>query len=119
VEPFPLALRTPILRDYLVIPKGIVGAMKLGVVHKEHLVREVFTPYTAPFETPHARKAPVRATCTRTGVQPTESSKRTTEFRSPLRSRDRNQRVLRRGRVAFRPRILWWAIQDSNLEPMD
>jgi haloalkane dehalogenase len=56
-----LALRTPVLRDYIVSPKGIIGAMKLGVVHKERLSREVLTPYTAPFETPAARKALIKA----------------------------------------------------------
>ena len=61
VKLFLLALRTPILRDYLVSPKGIVGAMKLGVVHKERLTREVLTPYTAPFETEAARKALIKA----------------------------------------------------------
>jgi hypothetical protein len=61
VKLFLLALRTPVLRDYLVSPKGIVGAMKLGVVHKERLTREVLTPYTAPFETRAARKALIKA----------------------------------------------------------
>ena len=58
---FLLALRTPILRDYVVSPKGIVAAMKLGVVHKERLTREVLTPYTAPFEDAAARKALIKA----------------------------------------------------------
>ena len=35
--------------------------MKLGVVHKERLNREVLTPYTAPFESPAARKALIKA----------------------------------------------------------
>jgi len=61
VKLFLLALRTPVLRDYIVSPKGIIGAMKLGVVHKERLTREVLTPYTAPFETPAARKALIKA----------------------------------------------------------
>jgi haloalkane dehalogenase len=61
VKLFLLALRTPVLRDYIVSPKGIIGAMKLGVVHKERLNREVLTPYTAPFETPAARKALLKA----------------------------------------------------------
>ncbi|MGB8330972.1 MAG: hypothetical protein WCE62_12690 [Polyangiales bacterium] len=58
---FLLALRTPVLRDYLVSPKGIVAAMKLGVVHKERLNRELLTAYTAPFETEAARQALIRA----------------------------------------------------------
>jgi pimeloyl-ACP methyl ester carboxylesterase len=61
VKLFLLALRTPGLRDFAVSPKGIVGAMKFGVVHKERLNREVLTPYTAPFETPAARKALIKA----------------------------------------------------------
>lgn len=61
VKLFLLALRTPVVRDYIVSPRAIVGAMKLGVVHKERLTREVLTPYTAPFETPAARKALIKA----------------------------------------------------------
>ncbi len=61
VKLFLLALRTPGLRNFLVSPKGIVGAMKFGVVHKERLNREVLTPYTAPFETLAARKALIKA----------------------------------------------------------
>jgi len=61
VKLFLLALRTPGLRDYMVSPKGIVAAMKLGVVHKERLTREVLTPYTAPFEDPATRKALIKA----------------------------------------------------------
>ena len=61
VKLFLLALRTPVLRDFLVSPKGIAGAMKFGVVHKERLNREVLTPYTAPFETPAAQKALIKA----------------------------------------------------------
>jgi pimeloyl-ACP methyl ester carboxylesterase len=61
VKLFLLALRTPGVRDYTVSPKGIVGAMKFGVVHKERLNREVLTPYTAPFEDPAAQKALIKA----------------------------------------------------------
>jgi pimeloyl-ACP methyl ester carboxylesterase len=61
VKLFLLALRTPGLRDFVVSPKGIIGAMKFGVVHKERLTREVLTPYTGPFETPAARKALIKA----------------------------------------------------------
>ncbi|MGB3051243.1 MAG: alpha/beta fold hydrolase [Polyangiales bacterium] len=61
VKLFLLALRTPILRDYIVSPKGIVAAMKLGVVHKERLNRAILTPYTAPFENAAARKALIKA----------------------------------------------------------
>ena len=61
VKLFLLSLRIPRLRDFVVSPKGIVGAMKLGVVHKERLNREVLTPYTAPFEAPAARKALIKA----------------------------------------------------------
>jgi hypothetical protein len=61
VKLFLLAIKTPGLRDYLVSPKGIVAAMKLGVVHKGRLNREVLTPYTAPFEDPAARKALIKA----------------------------------------------------------
>jgi haloalkane dehalogenase len=56
-----MALRTPGVRDFIVSPKGIVGAMKLGVVHKERLNREVLTPYTAPFESRPARQALIKA----------------------------------------------------------
>jgi len=61
VKLFLLAMKIPGLRDYLVSPKGIVGAMKLGVVNRGCLNREVLTPYTAPFEDPAARKALIQA----------------------------------------------------------
>ena len=61
VKLFLLAIKTPGLRDYLVSPKGIVAAMKLGVVNRSRLNREILTPYTAPFEDPAARKALIRA----------------------------------------------------------
>jgi len=61
VKLFLLALKTPGLRDYLVSPKGIVAAMKLGVANKARLNREVLTPYTAPFADPAARKALIKA----------------------------------------------------------
>ena len=61
VTAFLLALRTPGLRDFLVSPRGIVATMKLGVVHKERMNRQTLTPYTAPFETPAARKALIQA----------------------------------------------------------
>jgi len=44
VKLFLIALRTPGVRDYLVSPKGIAAAMKLGVVHKDRLTREALTP---------------------------------------------------------------------------
>lgn len=61
VKAFLISLRLPIVRDYVVSPKGIVGAMKLGVVHKARLNREVLTPYTAPFESASAQKALIKA----------------------------------------------------------
>jgi haloalkane dehalogenase len=61
VKLFLLAMRTPVLRDYLVSPKGIVAAMKFGVVQKKRLNRAILTPYTAPFEDPAARKALIKA----------------------------------------------------------
>jgi len=61
VKLFLVALRTPLLRDYLVSPKALVGVMKVGVVHKDRMNREVLTPYTAPFEPPAARKALLQA----------------------------------------------------------
>ena len=61
VKLFLLAMKTPGLRDYLVSPKGIVATMKLGVVNKVRMNREVLTPYTAPFEDPAARKALIQA----------------------------------------------------------
>ena len=56
-----IAMKTPGLRDFLVSPKGIVGAMQFGVANKARLNREVLTPYTAPFESPAARKALIKA----------------------------------------------------------
>ena len=61
VKAFLIALRLPLVRDYVVSPKGIVGAMRLGVVHKDRLNREILTPYTAPFEDEAAQKAFIKA----------------------------------------------------------
>ena len=61
VKLFLIALRTPVLRDYLVSPKGIVAAMKLGVVNKKRLNRAILTPYTAPFEDRAAQQALIKA----------------------------------------------------------
>jgi len=61
VKLFLIAMKTPGLRDFLVSPKGLVGAMQFGVANKARLNREVLTPYTAPFETPAARKALIKA----------------------------------------------------------
>ena len=54
-------MKTPGLRDFIVSPKGLVGAMQFGVANKARLNREVLTPYTAPFESPAARKALIKA----------------------------------------------------------
>jgi haloalkane dehalogenase len=61
VKLFLIAMKTPGLRDFIVSPKGIVGAMQFGVANKGRLNREVLTPYTAPFESPAARKALIKA----------------------------------------------------------
>ena len=61
VKLFLIAMKTPGLRDFIVSPKGIVGAMQFGVANKARLNREVLTPYTAPFESPAARKALIKA----------------------------------------------------------
>ncbi len=61
VKLFLIALRLPGVRDYLVSPKGLVAAMKLGVVHKDRLNREALTPYTAPFVDAAARQALIKA----------------------------------------------------------
>jgi len=61
VKLFLLALKLPWVRDYLVSPKGIVGAMRFGVVHTKRLNREVLTPYVAPFADSAARRALIRA----------------------------------------------------------
>ena len=61
VKLFLIAMKTPGLRDFLVSPKGIVGAMQFGVANKARLNREVLTPYTAPFESAAARKALIKA----------------------------------------------------------
>jgi len=61
VKLFLIAMKTPGVRDFLVSPKGIVGAMQFGVANKARLNREVLTPYTAPFESPAARKALIKA----------------------------------------------------------
>ncbi len=61
VKLFLIAMKTPGLRDFLVSPKGIVGAMQFGVANTARLNREVLTPYTAPFESPAARKALIKA----------------------------------------------------------
>ena len=61
VKLFLIAMKTPGLRDFLVSPKGLVGAMQFGVANKARLNREVLTPYTAPFQTLAARKALIKA----------------------------------------------------------
>jgi haloalkane dehalogenase len=61
VKLFLIAMKTPGLRDFIVSPKGIVGAMQFGVANKARLNREVLIPYTAPFESPAARKALIKA----------------------------------------------------------
>ena len=61
VKLFLIAMKTPSLRDFIVSPKGIVGAMQFGVANKARLNREVLTPYTAPFESAAARKALIKA----------------------------------------------------------
>jgi len=61
VKLFLIAMKTPGLRDFIVSPKGIVGAMQFGVANKARLNREVLTPYTAPFESAAARKALIKA----------------------------------------------------------
>jgi len=61
VRLFLLAIKTPGVRDFLVSPKGLVGSMQFGVVNKSVLNRQVLIPYTAPFKTPAARKALIKA----------------------------------------------------------
>ena len=61
VKAFLIALRLPLVRDYVVSPKGIVGAMKFGVTHKDRLNRELLTPYTEPFEDASAQQALIKA----------------------------------------------------------
>jgi haloalkane dehalogenase len=61
VKLFLIAMKTPGVRDFLVSPKGLVGAMQFGVARKARITREVLTPYTAPFESPAARKALIKA----------------------------------------------------------
>ena len=61
VKLFLISLRVPGVRDYVVSPGGIVGAMKLGVEHKKRLNRETLTPYTAPFTDVAARKGLIKA----------------------------------------------------------
>jgi pimeloyl-ACP methyl ester carboxylesterase len=85
VKLFLLALRTPGLRDFLVSPKGIVGAMKFGVVHKERLTREVLTPYTAPFEDPAARKALIKAGSGLSTTGLAEIARKLPDLEAPLR----------------------------------
>jgi len=61
VKLFLIAMKTPGLRDFIVSPKGLVGTMQFGVARKARITREVLTPYTAPFESPAARKALIKA----------------------------------------------------------
>ena len=58
VKLFLIAMKTPGLRDFLVSPKGLVGAMQFGVANKARLNREVLTPYTAPFQNPRRPQSP-------------------------------------------------------------
>lgn len=61
VKLFLLAMKTPGVRDFLVSQRGLVGSMQFGVANKALMTREVLTPYTAPFVTPAARKALIKA----------------------------------------------------------
>ena len=59
VKLFLLAMKTPGLRDFIVSPKGIVGTMKLGVVHKDRLNREVLTLCNAQSATTPSQRSPL------------------------------------------------------------
>lgn len=57
VKLFGLALRLPLLNQWLAGPSGIAFALRLGVERKAQLTPEVLRPYQAPFENPDARRA--------------------------------------------------------------
>ncbi|MEM7134957.1 MAG: alpha/beta fold hydrolase [Myxococcota bacterium] len=61
VKAFLIGLKLPLVKDYFVSQPGLVGAMRLGVQHKERLNRETLTPYTAPFLGKDARNALIKA----------------------------------------------------------
>ncbi|MEM9302683.1 MAG: alpha/beta fold hydrolase [Pseudomonadota bacterium] len=54
---FMLALRTPGVRRFLTSPRGIAGAMRIGVQNKRCVNREVAALYQKPYESDDARKA--------------------------------------------------------------
>ncbi len=57
VKLFGLAVRLPVLSNWLTSPNGIKRAMCLGVHHKERLSEEIIQAYQAPFQDTNARKA--------------------------------------------------------------
>ena len=58
---FTMAVKLPILNNWLASPSGIAFAMKLGVFNKKRLSPEVLAPYTTPFKEQNARKALIKA----------------------------------------------------------
>lgn len=60
VKLFGLALRTPLLNQWLAGPSGIAFAMRFGVERKGQLTPAVLRPYQSPFETRAARTALIR-----------------------------------------------------------
>lgn len=57
---FVLALRLPGLRSFMVSPRGLRGAMRLGVADPARLSQEVYAEVQAPFATRDARRALVK-----------------------------------------------------------
>lgn len=61
VKLFGLAIRTPLLKDWVAGPGGIAWAMKFGVERKDQMTPEVLRPYQTPFEEIPARRAMLKA----------------------------------------------------------
>ena len=61
VKAFVAAASLPLVRDVLTHPRGIVAAMRLGVVDKAVIAPDVAELYAAPFSDRNARKALAKA----------------------------------------------------------
>ena len=58
---FGLALKTPLVKDWVTSAKGIAWAMRFGVQHKKRIVGELVEQYQSPFVEQSARQALIKS----------------------------------------------------------